>query len=356
MNPVRGVLSTEGLAGRWLYIGRSPIAWHQVTGEVRSRLQELRRWTKWMSFPEEARPRLREGPLLGNGLEIATGGFARTAEREAAAPGHRRSVRPTARPAPRPSVERHGPLQDLTSWRAATERGQVLRHAAGRSRAKLPADVARLGSVLQAEDSGTRTPHIGAQVTPAPQAHTAFANLLFRRVSQALQYLPQYPREAKRDIRSLVEQWSTSLEGQMADVDLLNGSAGHTSKTTTNGVDRGEGSPVSQQFFEGDVQRSDGNGRHEPMPPSPESLSPPRLDWNEGDADAFRRRDLAASYGPPMWARFTTPSQPEPDGRSAAVLRSNTTPVAPLDWNLSALSDAIERILDAEARRHGIGV
>jgi len=59
---------------------------------------------------------------------------------------------------------------------------------------------------------------------------------------------------------------------------------------------------------------------------------------------------------PPFEARFTFPIPSAADGRPASILRMGTAGLDTPDWDLSALSVAMKRILDEDARRHGVDV
>src|SRR5262249_49199909 len=108
MNASFQTLSATQLTCAFLDAGRSPAAWLHFIADVATRVNVLSTRSKWITFPERVRPRLREGPLLGVMLEIVTHGSMSLQARQAFTNARRNGLKPTEMAARRQSRRRRG--------------------------------------------------------------------------------------------------------------------------------------------------------------------------------------------------------------------------------------------------------
>ena len=343
MNPALPVLAPAKLASQFLAGGRSPAAWQRLTASLASWIQWGRRAVTLLSFPGQVPPPLRDGPLLGRALELATSGFEPAVE-----PGalprrfegndwpRRQSRRVERRVAAEFRQVRSLPPRELLASR------EQLVKSAESSRPPQPLRTA----VVSRFDTRARCLDAQAQTAKASESQAAFAAVLARRISDNLRYRLPYTSASVAGTQSLIEQWSTPLDGPAIDHELLDTYAEAFVVATTR---------ESVRMLERRPNRPDVNSP-EP-PPNAETQPALRLPPEENEPGTLddRGQHFPGFVSPPR-PRFVLSAQPETDRHPAAMLRSGTAEPAAFDWNLSALSAAMKRILDEDARRHGVDV
>jgi hypothetical protein len=178
--------------------------------------------------------------------------------------------------------------------------------------------------------------------------HSAISHLLTKRVSGNL---GSFEAQQHHDHVSplLAEQWSMALKGVEAPSGLL---SPLVSKSKTDAT--AQSADVIPDFTSSNPVA--------PFHPSTEPV--------EGGATGSTETNRVPTFSETLAARpdelfaVSSTSRPallpllssEAGGRPASLLRQGTPEAAAFDWNLAALSVGIKRILDEEARRHGINV
>jgi hypothetical protein len=187
-------------------------------------------------------------------------------------------------------------------------------------------------------------------VDRASQGHAAIVNLLLKRVSGALAFSGS-PAEQGRDL-PLSDQWSASLEGAEAPSELLNRAVSLSQEVSIVEVgNRGEvhsdSVPATRSQRPGEAGRNaDTEIAGELVAGQLFCQAPPSASPSE---DVLSSR---SSVRAPLLPLISS----ESGGRPPSLLRRETAEAAAFDWNLAALSAGIKRLLDEEARRHGIDV
>jgi hypothetical protein len=193
--------------------------------------------------------------------------------------------------------------------------------------------------------------HVGrldarAQTAKANESPAALAALLARRVLDNLRDRFPCASGSVAGAQSLIEQWSAPLDGPATDHELLARYAEAFAMATTR-------EPV--RTLERQPDRPDVHSLEQP--PNVQTRPTLRLPPKENEPGTFDDpRPHFPSFLSPPRPLSVLPAQPETDGHPAAMLRSGIAESAAFDWNLSALSAAMKRILDEDARRHGVDV
>ena len=387
MNPVLGALARAKLASTFLHAGRSPATWKRITEGVASRVNVLRTRTDWITFLKRAKPRLREGPLLGRALEISTNrSISSTSSAEDPMLATRQRREKPEVPEIRRSDKRRRPPQ-REAFQRSGEYGlpaQVSRELL-KEMTTTGRPIHRLNRASrQHSDMAARPSAMGMTTLPA-EARGAVADLFIKRASRAVQGHATHPAELESMFPILSEQWSADLSGPTASLELLRAYGNEAGLTTAHhdgsnssrsiyrgspsaNVDRGNGTrmaepPHSSKFPGGNWSASAGANGPEPdlmkptqavFPPEPDEWPGSMLRNSTSNATAIGV-SLPESGAVDMRRSGTLPRSPDLlPLQPAPIPRSGTAESASFDWNLSALAVAMQRILVEDARRHGV--
>jgi hypothetical protein len=252
----------------------------------------------------------------------------------------------------------------------------------------------RIGLVSVARADMAKPGSAETRTTPASEPRRGIRDMLIRRVSRTVQGLliPDASRtvqerathlwETESMRQSLLQQWSLDLNGPTASLELMYSHGKEVGASTARRQEAGSGaSHVFNRHIELDNKDSD-------VQRQLELQSAPRLPLGQNqsgdtgypgpDSDVQRQLELQSAprlplgqnqsgdtgypgpdergFAQPLQARFALPAQPEPVDQPGSLLRSGPAEVESFDWNLSTLSLAMKRILDEDARRHGVDV
>jgi hypothetical protein len=351
--------------------GRSPAHWQNAITEDAWRLAQVRRASRWVTSLDKSRPRLIDGTLFGDGLDAAT----RASRRSLIEPVPARRVAglradPPAKPTSERARQPAAPSESMV-WKKNADLSQLAaqadyellswlaerRPARDRKDAVVPDGVRRVTASLEMQPIARKAntkPGSRSSSTGVPQAHQAVVDLLVKRASAALSVFAS-PAESKRGLRLLSDQWSTSLKGPEAPSELLNGCTLQDSEVGSVHPGNRESETASDSAGVPGNERPRKVARMADTATANNSVSASA--WSEPRPSPSPAEDLLSSIPLNDREPLLPPLIPsESGGRPASLLRGDTAEAASFDWNLGALAVGIKRILDEEARRHGIDV
>lgn len=375
MIPALGVFSSSYLTSNFMNGGGSPAAWQKETTKAISRLDRVIRSASAAMAGLDG-PRLRSGPLFGLGLERATGSTGAATPRDPG-PGVRRShegpvrewanARPTRNAssseaarknqeraqfptrATRDSLDRAAEVTTAANLRRAQPaKGAPVPASRGQRRA--PATPVKTAASTRgpASAKAASSNRNGGAAGPASDTNRTLTNKLVRRTSDAFRRLALSSTERAPAGIALSTQWARTLNGATAPGELIENmaapSVGVTSRANAHGDAKYGLLPQSRNL----------SGTHGSVETA-QRASSIEASRGEPDGEAVLDRPL-----PGDGAARSEISSPLPRA-AAAVIPSNSARLRSaetdsVDWDLAALSATISRILNEDARRHGIDV
>jgi hypothetical protein len=390
MIDARGFLSPALFASAALRGGRSASAWRQFAAHAAWRIGELRRAGTWIDFVANARPRLCQGPLFGKALEATLAGLSHAAENPKPL---RRARRRHRGPAEIPVAHRRAVKGPRSAPSSLTTSGACLEFARQADRRLLDASAARgpeyrlphaqhEATAGTASGGGVRVPDHPARGTsgtvglailePASHARLDLAYRIADRVSRRIHRFDSTCSNSDPDPAVLLDQWSSMLEGPAADPDpavlldqwssMLEGLAAdpdllHDLTAVPSGTATAKPSPSAA------LLPASAPGAHEAdmtvRAIGKPAFSPPGVGTTQWAAEFSPAEDVAAdelTFGAPfrstlVAALMGAATEPKTERLASGI----TTPPRP-GYDLDSISLAMKRVLDEEARRHGISV
>jgi hypothetical protein len=346
--------TSEYLAG-----GRSPAEWRGMTERYGMAAGWLFRSCSWAGFLSQVVPCLQTGPLFGSGLEaLTTDALHREIERQFRSSRHRFTPVPPPRPgaaaerrsrtAGKQSDPKHGPAPYLKQSQRASR--EFLTRLAGRAFAvKEQAQVGTSGHSRLVKEQIEMLGHKSAGNRRALKevADNRVGTLVRTLVERAALAI------AAPGAHDLAEQWCTPLNGPQAPRELLEAAVtpGRTTRSTK--------APMSRATVDRIPWRDESpwSGAGANARPSPELF---RTEIMENAATGALETEKEAVSGLPVMRSRALPSnmgrlsrqQPPASAGSEESCEEDIMS----DEDLSVLSGKIKRILEEEARRHGIDV
>ena len=378
MIPALHAFSFSHVTANCLSGGGSPAAWRKEMVRAALRLNHVIRCAS-IGPSGLAGPRLCSGPLFGHGLELAAGATVAGPRVEPAPSVRRRprwsvrewqSVRPTRRPVSSAATARcatrdctqlparasrdllnHAAdtIAPATIVRACSERGGPIPASGGWSKA-LPSPSLKAPTSTRPAAAKPRPPNRnpGGLGTIADAKRT-LTNRLVRRTADSFRRLAPSPAERSPAGIVLSREWSSLLAGTTAPQELLDDLASPSleipGRASADHADKVHGLvPQSRKF----------------------SSTPGLADTIQVAAPlgtSAAKHDARAIVDPQFPGDgLIHPTFRSPVRLSAATsvssngLGSHSTETESVDWDLTALSRTISRILNEDARRHGIDV
>jgi hypothetical protein len=416
--------------------GRAPLCWQRLVARSAARLDFQRRSCAWVEALAKIRPKLRDGPLLGNCLTTLTTEAAHLAQREPevarppqaianrlveSAARERQSASDADRPTRWPGVS------PPTGWRTvpprsphlSDERGarqaiadlaglpqqashRLLRRLIGAEEPSLGvgpsnhsptlsaskierrsspgpprAKPSRDGLLLRPEHFvKQRSVQISedrqrAKLKPVSEGHKpavrrAWREDLVRRARHRLRRagLPP-PVQVERDEAVLAEQWSAPIAGPTAPPHLLiqmDGLSQHGGFGSSSGEHHHMASrPAPDHYVPESASNASGLADRIAPPTTDTSVAmTPAIASRMGvEAEPLARTRIAPRAVTVMLPPLVSPKvvgMPAPSVAAASVLKGAQVEVDATEDDLSVLAAKIRRILEEEARRHGIDV
>jgi hypothetical protein len=319
----------------------TPARWLSFTHQVTRRLDKLPRRAAWTNIMARTRLRLCQGPLFGRTLNAVLSMPPRESRVTSATP-RACSVR----------QDRTGSLDSSAGRRCSS----AASHAECR-RMPTATDHAFLRDLLNGRHEpstfvsrlgpNAAAPHRTPEHTVDGNCAACFSTALIARAARVLAAFESTPGAQSCFLQPLAQEWSAPLAPPSADRDLLTLclSAGeHQPRTSLPAPDRA--APPSGSPDEADSPY---------LLPRMQLPAAP-IEHYTGGPERENNHSLIQSQANWFQAPQVKPSAWRPGEQVENALPAEPGEALGFDWSLPSLSSAMKRILDEDARRHGIDV